>query len=146
MHPILFGLRWGHGADAIPMHQGVILCIATTQLNNITTNTVTKHNRVKAKRIRSVQILGHKIPVIYTTWPDGQWGECDLDNRVIRLSQACLLDAHQQWLTLVHEVTHMIFGLTGLSFMEDNNEEAFVRCIEGCVVPWLEANAHKYKP
>ncbi|MGB2010566.1 MAG: hypothetical protein ACPIG6_06285 [Akkermansiaceae bacterium] len=103
------------------------------------TNTRTKK---KAKRIRSVTVLGHKIRVVYTTWPDGQWGECDLDNRTIKLSEACLDDPAQQWLTLVHEVTHMILGITGLSFMEHNNEEAIVRCI----VPWLEENADKYKP
>ena len=28
------------------------------------------------KRIRSVTVLGHKIKVEYTTWADGQWGEC----------------------------------------------------------------------
>lgn len=99
----------------------------------------------KARRIRSVDVLGHKIPVVYTRWQDGQWGECDLDNRTIKLSEACLDDPRQQWLTLVHEVTHMILGITGLSFMEHNNEEAIVRCIEGCIVPWIENNADKYK-
>ena len=59
---------------------------------------------------------------------------------------ACLKDPRQQWLTLVHEVTHMILGITGLAFMEHNNEEAIVRCIEGCVIPWIEENEKKYKP
>ena len=108
------------------------------------TNTRTKK---KAKRIRSVTVLGHRIRVVYTTWTDGQWGECDLDNKTIKLSEACLDDPAQQWLTLVHEVTHMILGITGLAFLDgSNSEEAIVRCIEGCVVPWLEKNADKYKP
>ena len=36
----------------------------------------------------------------------------------------------------------MIFGLTGISFMEGNNEETYVRCIEALVIPWIFENEH----
>jgi len=94
------------------------------------------------KRLRSIKVLGHKVKIEYTTWEDGQWGSCDLDNRIIRLSRQCLTEPHQHWNTLLHEVTHMIFGLTGISFMEGNNEETYVRCIEALVIPWIFENEH----
>jgi len=31
----------------------------------------------------------------------------------------------------------MILRLTGLAFMERNEEEAYVRCIENLIIPWL---------
>ena len=42
--------------------------------------------------------------------------------------------------TLVHEVTHMILRLSGVAFMEANDEEAYVRCIENLVIPWVLKN------
>ena len=46
------------------------------------------------------------------------WGECLMDDKVIKLNKKCLEDPEQHWWTLVHEVTHMIFEMTGLAFME----------------------------
>jgi len=94
------------------------------------------------KRLRSIRVLGHKINIEYVHWDDGQWGSCDLDNRSIKISKACLTDPHQHWHTLLHEVTHMIFGMSGLAFMEHNSEEAYVRCIEALVIPWIFENEH----
>ena len=94
------------------------------------------------KPIKSVNVLGHKIKVEYTTWDDGQWGSCDLDNRSIKLSRQCLKDDEQHWATLVHEVAHMIFGMAGIAYMESNSEEAYVRCIESLLLPWIMGNYH----
>ena len=96
----------------------------------------------RMKPLKSVMVLGHRIKIEYTVWDDGQWGSCDLDGRSIKLSKACLKEPHQHWATLVHEVTHMIFGMSGLAFMECNSEEAYVRCIEALVVPWITDNAY----
>jgi len=65
------------------------------------------------------------------------WGECLFDQKVIKLNKKCLKDPEQHWWTLVHEVTHMIFEMTGLAFMEMNDEEAYVRCVENLVIPWV---------
>lgn len=92
------------------------------------------------KRLQKIKVLGHKIKIEYKTWPDGQFGSCDPDSRTIKLSHACLDDDELHWSTLVHEVTHLIFYMAGISFMESNSEEAYVRCIENLVLPWIEEN------
>ena len=92
------------------------------------------------RKLRNVTVLGHKIEIEYKTWHDGQFGSCDPDNRLIKLSHACLDDDELHWATLSHEVMHMIFHMAGISFMEVNSEEAYVRCIESLILPWIEAN------
>ena len=61
-------------------------------------------------------------------------------SHIIKLSHACLDDDELHWSTLVHEVMHMIFHMAGISFMEGNSEEAYVRCIESLIIPWIEEN------
>ena len=92
------------------------------------------------KRLQKINVLGHSIKIEYKTWHDGQFGSCDPDNRVIKLSHACLEDEALHWETLKHEVMHMILHMSGISFMESNNEEAYVRCIENLILPWIEDN------
>lgn len=70
-----------------------------------------------------------------------EWGECLMDDKAIKLNKKCLKDPEQHWWTLVHEVTHMIFEMTGLAFMENNDEEAYVRCVENLVIPWVLDNS-----
>lgn len=65
------------------------------------------------------------------------WGECFMDDKLIKLNKKCLKDPEQHWWTLVHEVTHMIFEMTGIAFMDNNDEEAYVRCVENLVIPWV---------
>ena len=84
--------------------------------------------------------MGHKVKIEYKTWACGQFGSCDPDNKLIKLSHACLDDDELHWATLVHEVCHMIIWLTGVSHMEENNEEVYVRCFENLVLPWIEEN------
>jgi len=31
----------------------------------------------------------------------------------------------------------MIFELSGIAFMAENDEEAYVRCVENLVIPWV---------
>ena len=95
------------------------------------------------RKLRNITVLGHKIDIEYKTWHDGQFGSCDPDNRLIKLSHACLDDDELHWATLSHEVMHMIFHMAGISFMEGNSEEAYVRCIESLILPWIEENKPK---
>jgi hypothetical protein len=95
------------------------------------------------KRLQKIKVLGHKIKIEYKTWPDGQYGSCDPDSRTIKLSHACLDDDELHWSTLVHEVMHMVIGLTGISYMEGSNEEVYVRCVENLILPWIEENRPK---
>lgn len=92
------------------------------------------------RRLQKINVLGHKVKIKYKTWPDGQFGSCDPDTRTIKLSHACLDDDELYWSTLVHEVMHMIFHMAGIAYMESNNEEAYVRCIESLVLPWIDQN------
>lgn len=87
------------------------------------------------KRLSFVDVLNVKIKIIYEEMDD--WGECLFDQKAIKLNKKCLKDPEQHWWTLVHEVTHMIFEMTGLAFMESNDEEAYVRCVENLVIPWV---------
>ncbi len=87
------------------------------------------------KKLSSVEVLDKKIKIIYEEMED--WGECLMDDKVIKLNKKCLTDPEQHWWTLVHEATHMIFEMTGIAFMENNDEEAYVRCVENLVIPWV---------
>ena len=92
--------------------------------------------------MKSINVLGHKVKVEYKTWSDGQFGSCDPDNKLIKLSHACLKDDELHWSTLVHEVMHIIFHMAGITHMEANNDEPYVRCFENLVLPWIANNEH----
>jgi len=87
------------------------------------------------KRLSFVEVLNVKIKIVYEEMED--WGECFMDDKLIKLNKKCLKDPEQHWWTLVHEVTHIIFEMTGIAFMENNDEEAYVRCVENLVIPWV---------
>ena len=36
----------------------------------------------------------------------------------------------------------MIFRITGIAYMERNEEEAYVRCVENLVIPWIFEHKH----
>ena len=92
------------------------------------------------RKVSSINVLNHKIKIVYEEMED--WGECFMDDKLIKLNKKCLKDPEQRWWTLVHEVTHMIFEMTGLAFMECNDEEAYVRCVENLVIPWVLDNSN----
>ena len=89
------------------------------------------------KRLTHTYILGYRIKITYKNFDDGCWGECCSDSKEITLALKCLDDDEQHKLTLIHEVTHMIFRLTGIAYMDRNEEEAYVRCVENLVIPWI---------
>ncbi len=90
------------------------------------------------KKLSSINVIGQKIKIEYSEIEN--WGECDIDRKTIILSVKCLKDKDFHWETLVHEVIHMIFELSGVAYMEANDEEAYVRCVESLVVPWVLEN------
>jgi len=93
-------------------------------------------------KLKSIKLMGKTIKIIYKELENGDWGECDIDSQVIILNKKCLEDKKHHWWTLVHEVTHMVFELSGVAFMERNEEEAYVRCVENLVIPWVLDNQH----
>jgi hypothetical protein len=68
------------------------------------------------------------------------WGMCDIDQKKITLSTRCLKDFKDHRATLIHEVTHMVFEMSGLAYMKKNDEEAYVRCVESLLIPWIFEN------
>ena len=94
----------------------------------------------KGSRVKSLRVLGRGIRIKYADIEE--WGLCDNDQLTIFLSLKCIDDPRQHWLTIIHEASHMIFRLTGLAFMERNEEEAYVRCIENLVIPWIFEHQH----
>jgi len=97
------------------------------------------------KRLSHVMVLEHKVKIVYSN-DEENWGECDSDKMVITLATDCLKDAKLHFSTLVHEVTHMILRLSGVAFMETNDEEAYVRCIENLIIPWVLKNQNIIDP
>lgn len=95
------------------------------------------------RKLSSVEVLNQKIRIVYEDMED--WGECLLDEKLIKLNKKCLKNPEQHWWTLVHEVTHMIFELSGVAFMAENDEEAYVRCVENLVIPWVLKHQHLVK-
>jgi hypothetical protein len=91
------------------------------------------------KKLNSIKVLDRKVKIEYIDDAEN-WGECDSDHLVIRLSKDCLQDETIHYSTLLHEVTHMILRLSGVAFMEQNDEEAYVRCIENLLIPWVLKN------
>tara|TARA_Y100001937_G_scaffold71817_1_gene97697 strand:- start:429 stop:722 length:294 start_codon:yes stop_codon:yes gene_type:complete len=93
------------------------------------------------KKLSSIRVLDKKVKILYDSKME-DWGQCDLDKKEITLSSRCLKDSEQHWWTLVHEVTHLIFEMTGVAFIERNDEEAYVRCTENLVIPWVLKHLH----
>jgi hypothetical protein len=91
---------------------------------------------------KSLNILGKRIEVIYDDDLDS-WGECDSDFLKIKIrTEATTKGPDFLYQTIIHEATHMIFRLSGIAFMENNDEEAYVRCVENLVIPWVLKNQH----
>ena len=93
----------------------------------------------RAKKLSEISILGSTVKVEYCDLMD-DWGCCDIDQKKITIASRCLKDKKQHSLTIIHEVTHMIFEMTGLAYMERNDEEAYVRCVENLLIPWIFEN------
>jgi hypothetical protein len=89
----------------------------------------------KGSKVKRIKVLGKWIKVRYSDIEE--WGLCDNDQLTIFLSLKCIDDPKQHWLTLIHEVSHMIFRITGIAYMERNEEEAYVRCVENLIIPWI---------
>lgn len=92
------------------------------------------------KKLSSIEVLNTKIKISYEEMEN--WGECLLDEKLIKINKICLANPEQHWWTLIHEVTHMIFEMTGIAYMENNDEEAYVRCVENLVIPWVLKHSH----
>lgn len=92
------------------------------------------------KKLTNIDLLGQTIKIIYKDIDEGDWGQCDIDERTITLNNKCLKDKKHHWATLVHEVTHMVFELSGVAYMDRNDEEAYVRCVENLLIPWILEN------
>ena len=94
----------------------------------------------KGSKVKRIKVLGKWIKVRYSDIEE--WGLCDNDQLTIFLSLKCIDDPKQHWLTLIHEVSHMIFRITGIAYMERNEEEAYVRCVENLIIPWIFEHKH----
>lgn len=92
------------------------------------------------KKLSSIKVLDQTIKIEYKDMED--WGQCDIDDKTITLSNDCLKNKKLHFETLFHEVVHMILEMSGVAYMEKNDEEAYVRCIESLILPWIVKNKH----
>lgn len=92
------------------------------------------------KKLSSIKVLDQTIKIEYKEMKN--WGECDIDNKIITLSNDCLKNKKVHFETLFHEVTHLILEMSGIAYMKRNDEEAYVRCIESLIIPWFVKNQH----
>jgi len=93
----------------------------------------------KPTKLSEISLLGHTIKIIYCDSMQ-DWGRCDIDKKEITLSTRCLKDTKDYSSTLIHEVTHMVFEMSGIAYMKKNDEEAYVRCVESLLIPWIFEN------
>lgn len=93
----------------------------------------------KVEKLSEISVLGQTIEIAYCDSMD-EWGNCDIDEKKITLSTRCLDSKKHHSLTLIHEVTHMIFEMSGVAYMDRNDEEAYVRCVENLLIPWVIEN------
>jgi hypothetical protein len=93
----------------------------------------------KPIKLSNISLLGQTIEIVYCGSME-DWGRCDIDKKRITLSSKCLKDPKDHSSTLIHEVTHMIFEMSGVAYMESNDEEAYVRCVESLLIPWVVEN------
>lgn len=93
----------------------------------------------KPAKLSEISLLGQTIEIVYCDSMD-DWGRCDIDKKRITLSSRCLKNKKDHNSTLIHEVTHMVFEMSGVAYMEINDEEAYVRCVESLLIPWLIEN------
>ena len=93
----------------------------------------------KPVKLSEISLLGQSIEIVYCDSMD-DWGHCNIDKKRITLSSRCLKNQKDHNSTLLHEVTHMIFEMSGVAYMEVNDEEAYVRCVESLLIPWLIEN------
>ena len=82
------------------------------------------------KKPQRIQVLGEWFKIEHTDLiPEGLCGDCDVDNKVIRIEQS--LEGKTFKETLIHEKFHAMLTLSGLSqFLSDELEEALCRLIE----------------
>lgn len=93
----------------------------------------------KVKKLSEISLLGQTIKIEYCQSMD-DWGTCDIDQKKITLSTRCLKNSKDHTSTLIHEVTHMVFEMSGIAYMRKNDEEAYVRCVESLLIPWVFEN------
>lgn len=93
----------------------------------------------KEEKLSKISLLGQSIDIEYCEYME-DWGQCDIDEKKITLSSRCLKDKKQHTNTLIHEITHMIFEMSGVAYMDKNDEEAYVRCVENLLIPWIIDN------
>ena len=93
----------------------------------------------KEEKLSKISLLGQSIDIEYCESME-DWGQCDIDEKKITLSSRCLKDKKQHTNTLIHEITHMIFEMSGIAYMDKNDEEAYVGCVENLLIPWIVEN------
>lgn len=84
-----------------------------------------------------ISVLGHTFTIkqVPKLADDGH-GECNVDERTIKISTAYPLASRQS--TLRHEAIHAILGITGLTeLLSDELEEAIVVAIENALTEEL---------
>lgn len=87
------------------------------------------------KSLKSVMIAGQRIKIRKTEL-EGCYGQYLHEKRIIQLHKN--LPEHEIIPTLRHEMLHAAFHIAGISFCENFEEEACVRCIDEVFFPAYE--------
>ena len=82
------------------------------------------------KKPQRVNILGTRFKVEHADLiPEGLFGDCDVDNKIIRIEQT--LEGKSFKETLTHEKFHAMLRLSGISeLLTEELEEALCRLVE----------------
>lgn len=94
---------------------------------------------MKVKPVKTIQIAGHTVKIIYQKKMKGEWGRCYIDDKEIHLNAKCLDDKELHDSTLFHEIAHYCLGVSGISWIIYKKgldiEEGVVRCLDNLFIP-----------
>lgn len=80
--------------------------------------------------IRSVQIAGHRIPVVVKDFSGEVFGQYDPERRIIEIDKAAAANPKVFKETLRHEMMEATLFLSGVGWSERYEQEPIVRAID----------------
>ena len=91
---------------------------------------------------KSISIAGVPFKIQYRSIND--FGTCDVDKKLITIRES--LSNQETLETLLHEALHACLGLSGLSYLINNEdtEEALIRCIDSLYIPLVKKQLYRY--
>ena len=91
---------------------------------------------------QAISIAGHRLAIKYRKLED--FGEFNIDTKTITIRDS--LSPQDTLLTVLHESSHAMLALSGLSYLLDDEakEEALVRAIDHLLIPVIKRELKRF--